>query len=164
VFEKIKNIIGGKKDGLSILSPLAGEVVPMSEVSDITFREGMLGDGIAIKPSAGRVVSPVDGTLNVVFQTGHALAVTSDDGVEILIHIGMDTVKLKGEHFSVHVSTGDRVKTGDLLIEFDIEGITSSGYDTITPVVIANTGDWKSVEPKAVGNVKELDEIIVVHK
>ncbi|MDR0615898.1 MAG: PTS glucose transporter subunit IIA [Synergistaceae bacterium] len=157
-------MFGKSKNIFSVLSPLAGEAVPISDVSDPTFSEKMLGEGVAIKPSVGRVVSPVDGTLNVVFQTGHALAITSEDGVEILIHVGIDTVKLKGDHFEVHVSTGDNVKIGDLLIEFDIEGIKSSGYDLITPVVIANTGEWRSVEPKALGNVKELDEIIAVHK
>jgi PTS system beta-glucosides-specific IIC component len=162
VFGKIKNMFGGSKGAFVILSPLAGEVVPMSEVSDPTFRDGMLGDGAAIRPSSGRVVSPVDGTLSVVFQTGHAVAITSEDGVEILIHVGIDTVKLKGEHFNVHVKTGDKVKAGDLLIEFDIESIESSGYDTVTPVVIANTADWKSVEPKTEGRVSELDEIMTV--
>jgi glucose-specific phosphotransferase system IIA component len=157
-------MLGGGNGVFVILSPIAGEAVPMSEVSDPTFRDGMLGAGVAIKPSSGRVVSPVDGTLSVVFQTGHAVAITSKDGVEVLIHVGIDTVKLKGEHFNVHVKTGDKVKAGDLLIEFDIEGIESGGYDTVTPVVIANTGSWKLVEPKTEGKVAELDEIINVHK
>ena len=89
-------MFGKNKNIFSVLSPLAGEAVPISDVGDPTFSEKMLGEGVAIKPSVGRVVSTVDGTLNVVFQTGHALAITSEDGVEILIHVGIDTVKLNG--------------------------------------------------------------------
>ncbi|MDR3321046.1 MAG: PTS glucose transporter subunit IIA [Synergistaceae bacterium] len=162
MFEKLKDFIGGR--GVAILSPMEGRAVPLSEVSDPTFGEELVGKGIAIIPSGGRVVSPIDGTVSVFFETGHAIAITSAGGIEVLVHVGLDTVKLKGQFYRKIANVGDSVKAGDPLIEFDREGIASSGFDVITPVVIANTDDWGEVEPLAKENVRELDEIILVRK
>ena len=122
----------------------------------------MLGKGVAIEPAVGRAVSPVNGTVSTVFDTKHAVGLTSDDGTEILIHIGLDTVKLNGEHFDAHVKAGDKVKAGDLLVEFDIEKIKEAGYPTITPVIITNTDSYSDIESLANGSVKEKDQLISV--
>lgn len=143
---------------------MEGEVVPIAEVPDPTFGEEILGKGVAIRPTSGRVVSPVSGTISIMFDTGHAVSILSDDGVEILIHIGLDTVKLKGKYFTVHCKADDKVKPGDLLIEFDKAGIASEGYETITPVVICNTADYSAVETLSGKTAKELDEIIRLKK
>lgn len=145
-----------------IAAPIEGNVVPLENVDDGVFSEGMLGKGVAIEPTIGRAVSPVDGTVSTIFETKHAVGLTSDDGVEILIHIGLDTVKLNGENFSTHVKAGDKVKVGDLLVEFDIEKIKEAGYPTITPVIITNTESYKDIETVAKGLVKEKDKLISV--
>lgn len=154
----------GKGDGIKILAPVAGEAVSLKEVSDPTFSEEMLGKGIAIKPSGGRIVAPVSGSVAQMFDTGHAVSLVSDDGVEILIHVGLDTVTLKGAHFTIHAHSGDKVKPGDVLMEFDKDAIAAAGLDTITPVVICNTADYKSVEATASGTVNELAEVIAIKK
>jgi PTS system beta-glucosides-specific IIC component len=128
-----------------IYAPLKGEAVPSAEVNDPTFAEEMLGKGMAIKPSEGKVYAPFDGTVAMVFDTKHAVSLVSEKGAEVLIHVGLDTVMLKGEHYITHVESGVAVKKGDLLLEFDIEGIKASGYEVITPVVICNTDDYKDV-------------------
>ncbi len=102
----------------------------------------MLGKGAAIIPTVGKVVAPMDGTIAMVFDTKHAISMTSESGIEILIHIGLDTVSLKGEPFTAHVASGDQVKAGDLLLEFDIEAIKAAGLDTVSPIVICNTPDY----------------------
>lgn len=126
----------------AVCAPVAGEVVPVTQVSDPTFGEEILGKGIAIKPTDGRVYAPCDGTIDLMFDTGHAVSMTSDFGAEILVHIGLETIKLNGEHYTIHAKNGDKVKAGDLLIEFDRDAIAAAGYDTITPVVICNSGDY----------------------
>lgn len=126
-------------------APLKGEAVPSTEVNDPTFAEEMLGKGMAIKPAEGKVYAPFDGEVALVFDTKHAVSLVSEKGTEILIHVGLDTVMLKGEHYTTHVETGATVKKGDLLIEFDMEAIKAAGYDTITPVVICNADDYKDV-------------------
>jgi glucose-specific phosphotransferase system IIA component len=141
-----------------------GKAVSIRDVNDATFRDGLLGQGVAIQPASGRVVSPADGVVSLMFETGHAVVVITNDGVEMLIHVGLDTVKLNGEHFTARVKTGDSVSKGSLLLEFDIEGISSSGYDVITPVVITNADSFESVTPVVDGDVEELDEIMLIHK
>ena len=152
-----------KKQGIIIGAPIKGEAVPVSEVSDPTFGEKILGDGIAIKPSEGKVVAPVDATVEMMFDTGHAVSLHSDDGTDILIHVGLDTVALKGQHFKVHAANGQKVSKGDLLIEFDIEAIKAAGYDTISPLVICNTPDYKEVKTST-GPVNTLDKVIELIK
>ncbi|WP_209122732.1 beta-glucoside-specific PTS transporter subunit IIABC [Alkalihalobacillus sp. BA299] len=123
----------------SIVSPISGEVKALSEVSDSAFASEAMGKGIAIEPSVGEVVSPVNGTISAVFPTGHAIGITSNDGAEILIHIGIDTVQLNGKYFSPQVKQGDRVKQGDLLVNFDLDKIKEAGFEVTTPVIITNT-------------------------
>lgn len=126
-------------------APLKGEAIESSAVNDPTFAEEMLGTGMAIKPAEGKVYAPFDGTVAMVFDTKHAVSLVSDKGTEVLIHVGLDTVMLKGEHYTAHVESGASVKKGDLLLEFDMEAIAAAGYDTVTPVVICNADDYKDV-------------------
>ncbi|MCC3865623.1 glucose PTS transporter subunit IIA [Terrisporobacter petrolearius] len=145
-----------------IVAPIEGNAISLEEVGDGVFSEGMLGKGVAIEPTVGRAVSPVDGVISTVFDTKHAVGLTSDNGVEVLIHIGLDTVKLNGQHFTTHVKAGDKVKAGDLLVEFDIEKIKEAGYPTVTPVIVTNTDSYKDVESITKGSVKEKDKLISV--
>lgn len=145
-----------------IVAPIEGNAISLEEVGDGVFSEGMLGKGVAIEPAVGRAVSPVDGVISTVFDTKHAVGLTSDNGVEVLIHIGLDTVKLNGQHFTTHVKAGDQVKAGDLLVEFDIEKIKEAGYPTVTPVIVTNTDSYKDVESITKGSVKEKDKLISV--
>lgn len=126
-------------------APISGTTVALSEVKDEVFSSEMMGKGLAIAPAEGRVVSPVNGTVSMIFATKHAIGLLSEDGVEVLIHIGMDTVQLNGEHFLAHVKQGDNVKIGDLLIEFDKDAIASKGYDTVTPIIITNSAQYADV-------------------
>lgn len=128
-----------------ILCPVEGEVKLLSEVEDPAFAKGMMGCGIAVEPIVGRVVAPVDGEVTMVFKTKNVIALASDEGAEILIHVGKDTIQLDGKHFIAHVEKGQKVKKGDLLIEFDIEAIKEAGYLVTTPVVITNTSSYKEV-------------------
>lgn len=166
MFKGIKGMfgLGDKSASLTIAAPVEGNAVPISEVSDPTFGEEILGKGIAINPTRGRVVSPVNGKVAMMFETGHAVSLVSDDGVEVLVHVGLDTIKLKGEFYTIHAHDGDTVKIGDLLMEFDMDGIKNAGYDIITPIVICNTTDFASVNPISGGAVSEGDEIIGIKK
>lgn len=128
-----------------LVSPLKGEVKPLSEVKDEVFSKGALGKGIAIEPKEGKVVAPVNGTIEMVFPTGHAIAITSDNGAEILIHIGMDTVQLEGKHFYPKVKQGDHVKAGEVLLEFDVNAIEEAGYSLITPIIVTNSYSYLDV-------------------
>lgn len=123
---------------VSILSPLTGEAKELSQANDPVFAQGVMGQGVLIQPSEGKLVAPVDATVSVLFPTKHAVGLVSTDGVELLMHIGMDTVNLEGQGFTAHVAQGDSVKAGDLLITFDIEAIKAAGYLTETPVIITN--------------------------
>ena len=160
MFNKLKEAFGMGNRKSVILAPVQGEVCPLNEVSDPTFGEGILGKGVAIKPDKGRIVAPVDGVVTIMFDTKHAVTITSDSGAEILIHIGLDTVNLKGEHFTSHVKAEDRVKAGDLLVEFDLPKIKEAGYDVITPVVICNSDNFPNLTTITGKTVNELDEII----
>ncbi len=146
----------------TILSPFRGEAVALSEVKDEVFSGGLMGQGLAIQPEEGKVYSPCDGTVSTIFPTGHAVGIMGDNGVEVLIHIGMDTVKLDGKGFTKKVSDGDRIKAGQLLIEFDIDLIKKEGYSVLSPVIVSNTDQFADVAPSASGKVKPGDELIVV--
>lgn len=163
MFEKLKNLFTTTDNSIRLLSPVAGEAVPLSRVPDPTFSEEMLGKGAAVIPSDGRIVSPVDGKVLGIFKTCHAVTLRSDDGAEILIHIGLDTVKLGGQHFTPHVKKGDIVKAGQLMIEADIKAIEAEGYNTITPVLVCNTDEYSSVEG-VFGTVPSLGELIVLQR
>lgn len=160
----IKNIFGKKEEGIQICSPVAGKLVSLSEVSDPTFADGILGQGAAVIPSDNRFLSPVDGTVTTVFPTGHAAAITSEEGAEILLHIGVDTVKLNGQHFTIHAEEGQKVNKGDLLLEADLEQIKAAGYDVVTPVVICNTDDFAEVGMAEAGEVTAGDVILTLKK
>ncbi|WP_405117740.1 beta-glucoside-specific PTS transporter subunit IIABC [Paenibacillus sp. FSL H8-0317] len=145
-----------------IVSPMAGEVVALNEINDVTFAGEHMGKGIAIRPTSGRVVSPITGVVQTVYRTKHAIGLVSDDGVEMLIHIGQDTVKLKGEHFTTHVKDGDRVNAGDLIVEFDLQAIKDAGYETVTPIIVTNTSNYLDVVGTKDASVHEKDKLITV--
>ncbi|KHL93870.1 PTS beta-glucoside transporter subunit IIA [Paenibacillus sp. IHB B 3415] len=145
-----------------VFSPIAGEVKPLSEVNDPAFSEEIMGKGFAIQPSEGRVVSPVNGTVFSLSKSGHAIGLVSDSGAEMLIHIGIDTVKLKGLHFSPKVTAGTKVSVGDLLMEFDHVEIEKAGYSTITPVIITNIQQYNSILPSGRSSVKEKELLYTV--
>ncbi|WP_294154487.1 glucose PTS transporter subunit IIA [uncultured Selenomonas sp.] len=126
-------------------SPLEGELIPLSDVQDPVFGSGAMGRGAAVKNPKGKVYAPFDGEITVFFETKHAIGMKSTDGVEILIHVGMDTVKLKGEHFTAKAAQGDTVKKGQLLLEFDPEAIKAAGYETTTPVVVTNAAEFGDI-------------------
>ncbi|OMF01352.1 beta-glucoside-specific PTS transporter subunit IIABC [Paenibacillus sp. FSL H7-0942] len=145
-----------------IVSPMAGEVVALNEINDVTFAGEHMGKGIAIRPTSGRVVSPITGVVQTVYRTKHAIGLVSDDGVEMLIHIGQDTVKLKGQHFTTHVKDGDRVNAGDLIVEFDLQAIKDAGYETVTPIIVTNTSNYLDVVGTKDASVHEKDKLITV--
>ncbi|WJY96790.1 PTS sugar transporter subunit IIA [Corynebacterium fournieri] len=138
-------------DALPVISPLTGEAVALSDVSDPMFAQRKLGEGVAVRPSIGELRSPIDGKVAVTFPSGHAYAIrgTGRDGkpVDVLMHIGFDTVNLKGEHFTAHVNKGDEVSAGQLLATFDIEAIEAAGYETTTPVVVSKSKKVGDVIP-----------------
>ncbi len=128
-----------------LIAPLSGEVLELSTIKDEAFASGAMGKGVAIKPTEGTLVSPVDGVVSAVFPTSHAIGISSSGGAELLIHVGMNTVKLKGEHFIVHVQEGQQIKAGDVLLEFDTAAITAKGYDLTTPIIVTNSDDFADV-------------------
>ncbi|QLG39075.1 beta-glucoside-specific PTS transporter subunit IIABC [Paenibacillus sp. FSL W7-1088] len=140
-----------------VFSPITGEVKPLSEVPDPAFSEEIMGKGFAIQPSEGRVVSPINGTVFSLSKSGHAIGLVSDNGAEMLIHIGIDTVKLKGQFFSPKVQAGAKVAVGDVLMEFDREEIEKAGYTTITPVIITNMHQYHSIESAGRTTIKEKE-------
>lgn len=129
----------------NLKSPLSGKVLPLSNVPDKVFSSGAMGKGLAIDPEKGELIAPADGEITTIFPTGHAVGLTTKDGIEILMHIGMDTVELEGQGFETFVKQGDQVKAGDLLVRFDIEAIKAAGYSVITPIVITNTEHFADV-------------------
>lgn len=149
---------------LEILAPVEGQAVAISEVSDPTFGEEILGKGIAVKPTGNLVVAPCDGSLDQVFDTGHAFTMTADSGAEVLVHVGLDTVTLNGEHFTIKTTAGQKVKAGTPIIEFDREAIAAKGFDTITPVVICNSDDFATFNTYVGKAVKAGDKVIGLKK
>ena len=123
-----------------------------------------MGKGIAIEPANGEVVAPFDGTIQAIFPTGHAVGIKNENGVEVLIHIGIDTVELEGKYFTANVKNGDTVKKGDVLIKFDIEKIKEAGYNTITPVIITNSSEYLDVIETHENKVNKLDTLLKVFK
>lgn len=128
-----------------LIAPLSGEVLELSTIKDEAFASGAMGKGVAIKPTEGTLVSPVDGVVSAVFPTSHAIGISSSGGAELLIHVGMNTVKLKGEHFVMHVQEGQQIKAGDVLLEFDTAAIAAKGYDLTTPIIVTNSDDFADV-------------------
>lgn len=146
----------------TIVSPLAGETVALASVNDPVFSSGAMGQGIAVKPSGDTVYSPVDGTVQIAFETGHAYGLKSDDGAEVLIHIGIDTVSMEGKGFTQKVSANQKVKKGDVLGTFDSKAIADAGLDDTTMIIITNTADYSEVTPVADGSVREGDNLLDV--
>lgn len=153
-----------KEETIQIGAPVKGAVVPIQEVSDPTFGEEILGKGVAIRPEDGNIYAPVDGEIALLFDTLHAISMTSDDGVELLIHVGLDTVALKGEHFTAHAKTGDKVKKGDLLLTVDLEQVKAAGYDVITPIVVCNTDDFAEVLALTGSSAAPGDAVLEIRK
>ena len=131
MLDKLKGLLGGEKKPLVVAAALEGEAVELGVVNDPAFSEEMFGKGMAIKPAGGKVVSPIKGIVTQMFDTGHAVSVTSDDGIEILIHVGIDTVKLKGGHFTALAKNGDKIDVGSDLIQFDLDAIKAAGENGV---------------------------------
>ena len=161
MFGKLKNLFSSS--GIAVAAPVSGTVVPLSEVPDPTFAQGILGPGIAIEPAEGRIVAPADGTVDVMFETGHAVSLTTADGAELLIHVGIDTVQLEGRHYKACCKAGDQVSKGDTLIEFDPAAIKAEGYQIVTPILVCNP-DAFTVEPAAGGTVAAGDALLTLKK
>jgi PTS system D-glucosamine-specific IIC component len=153
---EIKNI------NTTVYSPMNGKVISLKDVNDGVFSEGMLGKGVAIEPNDGKVFAPFDGEVEMVYDTKHAIGLVSKDGVELLIHVGIDTVQLGGRYFDVKVENGTKIHKGDLLMQADLKGIQSSGYPTVTPVIVTNTDDFSSVHPTEKTNSRIGDKIIEI--
>ena len=153
-----------EKNANGIFAPIAGQAVPVTEVPDPTFAEGMLGNGIAIIPTDGKVCSPVDGTVETMFDTGHAVCLKSTTGVEILIHVGLETVGLNGAPFTLHCKDGDTVKKGQLLFEADLAAIQAAGLPIITPVLVCNTDDYPTFITNVGKAVTNADVVIELAK
>jgi PTS system beta-glucosides-specific IIC component len=150
------------KASQKVLSPLSGTIHPLSDVPDPAFSSEAMGKGLAIKPSEGRVVAPFDGKVTVAFKKKHALAVVSESGAEMLIHVGIDTVKLDGQYFTSHIKEGDTVTAGQLLLEFDVEQIAAAGYETVTPIIVTNSTDYEDVYTLQKGDVQVQDELLQI--
>ena len=135
---------------------------PLSEIKDEAFSSGLLGLGAAIQPEEGVLYAPADGTISSFFPTGHAVGITTDDGMELLIHVGMDTVQLEGKGFYPLVQTGDRVRKGQKLLEFDLAAIQEAGYSTVTPVLVVNHDEFGGVEVAGTGSVQAQDPVLTV--
>lgn len=163
MLKKLKQLFTNKTQ-VTIGCPVEGEAVSIKQVEDETFCDEILGTGLAIRPKKGRVVSPIDGVVMVLLDSSHAVSLESDSGVEILVHVGLDTIKLRGKYFKAHVKVGDRVKAGDLLLEFDPNAIEEAGYDTITPIVILNSKDYKAIDILKDGFVKEKEDLMCLEK
>lgn len=159
----------GKKEEVNlnpnhIYAPMAGEAVAITEVPDPTFAEGLLGNGIAIKPTDGKVYAPFNGSVETMFDTGHAVALVSDSGIELLIHVGLETVSLNGSAFQVKVKDGQKIRKGDLLFTADLKAIEAAGLPTITPVLVCNSDDYATVNTTIGKTVSNADVAIEVGK
>lgn len=155
---------GEKLNKNGIYAPVSGKVVPITEVPDPTFAEGMLGNGVAIIPEDGKVYAPCNAKVDMMFTTGHAVSLVADNGAEVLIHIGLETVALEGKPFKIHAQNGDIVKKGDLLMEADLEMIKAAGLNTITPVLICNSDSFPTFKTTVDQNVTNADVVIELKK
>ena len=145
-----------------LVSPMNGVVVPMNEVKDEAFAACVLGDGVAVEPEEGKLFAPADGVIDNVFDSKHAIGMTTTEGVELLLHVGIDTVKLAGQHFTVGVSAGQKVKQGDLLLTFEMDAIKAAGYLCTTPMIVCNTDDYQSIQPLATGPIKVGQKLLEI--
>ncbi|CAG9297485.1 PTS glucose transporter subunit IIA [Celerinatantimonas diazotrophica] len=149
LFDKLKKLVSEDSSdnaGYEIGAPLSGEIVPIEEVPDVVFAEKIVGDGIAIKPTGNKMVAPCDGTIGKIFETNHAFSLESDNGIELFVHFGVDTVELKGEGFKRIAEEGQSVKKGDTIIEFDLALLEEKAKSVLTPVVISNMDEVKELQ------------------
>lgn len=149
-----------RSSSYAVVCPVAGELMDVSLVNDPAFSSKVMGDGVAIKPSEGRLCAPLSGTVEALFPTGHALAIKGDDGVSVLLHIGIDTVSMNGEGFTAHIAQGDRVESGQLLVDFDIAAIESEGFEATTMVLASEFPSGLSLCKASSGAVSQGDRVL----
>ena len=159
MFDSLKKMFEKNAKTISLKAVEDGRTIPMDEVNDQTFAQELLGPGIAIVPSNGTVVSPINGTIATVMDTKHAVCIQGEDGLELIVHAGLDTVELNGKYYQTYKEIGDQVKAGDVLLEFDLEEITKAGYDVTT-----NLGDYKITKCLTGQQVKAGEEVIQLTK
>lgn len=164
MFDSLKKMFEKNAKTISLKAVEDGRTIPMDEVNDQTFAQELLGPGIAIVPSNGTVVSPINGTIATVMDTKHAVCIQGEDGLELIVHAGLDTVELNGKYYQTYKEIGDQVKAGDVLLEFDLEEITKAGYDVTTPIVITNLGDYKITKCLTGQQIKAGEEVIQLTK
>ena len=164
MFDSLRKMFEKNAKTISLKAVEDGRTIPMDEVNDQTFAQELLGPGIAIVPSNGTVVSPINGTIATVMDTKHAVCIQGEDGLELIVHAGLDTVELNGKYYQTYKEIGDQVKAGDVLLEFDLEEITKAGYDVTTPIVITNLGDYKITKCLTGQQVKAGEELIQLTK
>ena len=164
MFDSLKKMFEKNAKTISLKAVEDGRTIPMDEVNDQTFAQELLGPGIAIVPSNGTVVSPINGTIATVMDTKHAVCIQGEDGLELIVHAGLDTVELNGKYYQTYKEIGDQVKAGDVLLEFDLEEITKAGDDVTTPIVITNLGDYKITKCLTGQQVKAGEEVIQLTK
>ena len=164
MFDSLKKMFEKNAKTISLKAVEDGRTIPMDEVNDQTFAQELLGPGIAIVPSNGTVVSPINGTIATVMDTKHAVCIQGEDRLELIVHAGLDTVELNGKYYQTYKEIGDQVKAGDVLLEFDLEEITKAGYDVTTPIVITNLGDYKITKCLTGQQVKAGEEVIQLTK
>lgn len=164
MFDSLKKMFEKNAKTISLKATEDGRTIPMDEVNDQTFAQQLLGPGIAIQPSDGTVVAPIDGTIAMVMDTKHAVCIQGEDGLELIVHAGLDTVELNGKYYQTYKNVGDHVKAGDVLLTFDLEEITKAGYDVTTPIVITNLSDYKITKCLTGQQVKAGDEVIQLTK
>ena len=164
MFDSLKKMFEKNAKTISLKAVEDGRTIPMDEVNDQTFAQELLGPGIAIVPSNGTVVSPIDGTIATVMDTKHAVCIQGEDGLELIVHAGLDTVELNGKYYQTYKEIGNQVKAGDVLLEFDLEEIAKAGYDVTTPIVITNLGDYKITKCLTGQQVKAGKEVIQLTK
>lgn len=164
MFDSLRKMFEKNAKTISLKAVEDGRTIPMDEVNDQTFAQELLGPGIAIVPSNGTVVSPINGTIATIMDTKHAVCIQGEDGLELIVHAGLDTVELNGKYYQTYKEIGDQVKAGDVLLEFDLEEITKAGYDVTTPIVITNLGDYKITKCLTGQQVKAGEEVIQLTK
>jgi len=162
IFNKLTAKIPGVKQEYFVFSPVSGDIVTLSEIRDGVFSEEILGKGCGIIPSDGIVTAPFAGEIVQIAETKHAIGIQSKEGIELLIHIGLDTVTMNGIGFNINVKTGDKVKCGQKLMTFSIEEIEKAGFRSITAVIVTNSGDYKSVELLKTGKIENTEKIMFI--
>ncbi|HGJ5874231.1 MAG TPA: PTS glucose transporter subunit IIA [Arsenophonus apicola] len=163
LFDKLKSLVSDDKNStgnIDIIAPISGEIVNIEDVPDVVFAEKIVGDGIAIKPTGNKIVAPVDGTIGKIFETNHAFSIESDNGIELFVHFGIDTVELKSEGFTRLAEEGQKVQKGDLVLELDLPLLEEKAKSTLTPVVISNMDEIKELT-KLTGSVVVGETVIM---